>query len=175
MSGITLRPAVYTDLELLQYWDTQPHVIASDPSGDWNWETELRQTYPWREQLIAELDGTPIGFVQIMDPSADIYNYWQVSEPNLRAIDIWIGEESNLNKGYGSVMMQLALQRCFDPPKVTAVIIDPLFTNKATIRFYKRHGFVEVERRTLGEEQDDCLVMRISRDMYQASHSFADG
>lgn len=32
---INLRPATLNDLTLLQHWDEQPHVIASDPNDDW--------------------------------------------------------------------------------------------------------------------------------------------
>ena len=38
---ITLRPATLADLPLLRYSDEQPHVVASDPNDDWQWETEL--------------------------------------------------------------------------------------------------------------------------------------
>ena len=65
---IILRNAVINDLSLLNYWDEQEHVIASDPNDDWNWEEELLKNPEWREQLIAELDGRPIGFIQIIDP-----------------------------------------------------------------------------------------------------------
>jgi aminoglycoside 6'-N-acetyltransferase len=51
------------DLNLLQHWDDQPHVIDSDPNDDWHWETELDRTPEWREQLIAELDDRPTGFI----------------------------------------------------------------------------------------------------------------
>ena len=168
MCRIKLRPASCDDLELLRFWDEQPHVIASDPSGDWNWEEELQLNYPWREQLIAELDGSPIGFIQILDPANEIFNYWKIDEKNLRAIDIWIGEAKNLNQGYGSEMMRQGLARCFAPPRVKAVIIDPLVSNTSAIRFYKRHGFREIERRILGDEKDECLVMRIDRTSYES-------
>jgi aminoglycoside 6'-N-acetyltransferase len=58
---IKLRPATLADLELLQQWDEQAHVIASDPNSDWGWEVELDRRPDWREQLIAELDGRPCG------------------------------------------------------------------------------------------------------------------
>lgn len=74
MSGskpvLTLRPATLADVALLRHWDTQPHVVASDPNDDWEWETKLGRSPDWREQLIAELSGRPIGFVQIIDPLA---------------------------------------------------------------------------------------------------------
>ena len=65
---ITLREATLKDLEVLQYWDTKPHVIDSDPDDDWQWEVELNRRPEWRKQFIAELDQRPIGMIQIIDP-----------------------------------------------------------------------------------------------------------
>ena len=156
-----LRPATSVDLSLLRYWDEQPHVIASDPNDDWGWEVELDRNPEGREQLIAEIDGRPIGFIQIIDPALEDSNYWGDVETNLRAIDIWIGEAKDLGKGYGTQMMQLALKRCFIDPLVNAVLVDPLVSNTRAHRFYKRLGFQFVERRLFGN--DDCFVYRLSR------------
>ena len=71
MPEVTLRPATLGDLELLRHWDEQPHTVASDPNDDWGWETELARDPPWREQLIAEVDGRPVGFLQIIDPAEE--------------------------------------------------------------------------------------------------------
>ncbi|MCA9563512.1 MAG: hypothetical protein KC561_08480, partial [Myxococcales bacterium] len=65
---IRLRTATPDDLELLRCWDAAPHVVAAKGVEDWGWETELVRRPEWREQLIAEVDGTPIGFIQIIDP-----------------------------------------------------------------------------------------------------------
>ena len=70
--------------------------------------------------LIAELNGQPIGAMQIIDPHFERTHYWGEIEPNLRAIDIWIGEPDCLGMGYGETMMRLALQRCFANPRVSA-------------------------------------------------------
>lgn len=156
-----LRPAGPADLALLQRWDEAPHVVASDPNDDWGWETELARSPDWREQLIAELDGRPIGFVQIIDPAREESHYWGACEANLRAVDIWLGEEADLGRGYGTIIMRLALQRCFADPAVTAVIIDPLASNTRARRFYERLGFRFVERRWFGA--DDCAVYRLER------------
>jgi aminoglycoside 6'-N-acetyltransferase len=158
---IQLRPADIADLALLRHWDEQPHVVESDPNDDWEWETELLRHPDWREQLIAELDGRPIGFVQIIDPAREETHYWGDVPDNLRAIDIWIGEAEDTGKGYGSEMMRLALRRCFADPAVEAVLIDPLASNTAAHRFYERLGFRFVERRQFGE--DDTFVYRLER------------
>ena len=159
--AITLRAATMADLNLLRSWDEKPHVIESDPNDDWQWETELNRDVPWRDQLIAEADGVPIGFVQIIDPAQEETHYWGNVPANLRAIDIWIGEEAYLNKGHGTEIMKQAIERCFAPPDVTAILIDPLVSNTRSHRFYQRLGFAPVERRSFGA--DDCLVHRLDR------------
>jgi aminoglycoside 6'-N-acetyltransferase len=159
---IELRPATSEDLALLRHWDEQPHVVASDPNDDWGWEVELGRSPDWREWLIAEVDGRPIGFMQIIDPAREESRYWGDDVPlGMRAIDIWIGEKEDLGKGYGTEMMNLALARCFADPAVRAVLIDPLVSNARACRFYERLGFRLVERRRFGE--DECFVYRLER------------
>jgi aminoglycoside 6'-N-acetyltransferase len=103
---ISLRNATMEDLAILRNWDTQQHVIDSDPDDDWNWEHELLRNPAWREQLIAELEGRPIGFVQIINPAQEDSHYWGDISEGFRAIDIWIGSENDLGKGYGTEIMQ---------------------------------------------------------------------
>ncbi len=158
---LILRQATYNDLKLLQHWDEQPHVIASDPNDDWDWEYELKREPEWREQLIAIVDNIPIGFIQIIDPAKEETHYWGEIEDGKRAIDIWIGEASYLGKGFGTEMMKLALNRCFQDATVKAVVIDPLSTNTKAINFYKRIGFQFVEQRNFDE--DCCEVYSIDR------------
>jgi aminoglycoside 6'-N-acetyltransferase len=155
---LTLRPATMDDIPLLRRWDEEPHV-RNATGGDWPWETELAE-HPWSEQLIAEVDGVPIGFLQIIDPAEDERHYWGDVPANLRAIDIWIGEVAYLGRGYGTRMMRLAIDRCFAEPSVEAILIDPLASNRA-IRFYQRLGFRAVGERVFG--QDLCLVHRLER------------
>lgn len=161
---INLRFATLNDLDLLRHWDEQPHTVASDPNDDWGWEVELNKTPDWREQLIAELDGRPIGFMQIIDPAREESHYWGEVPADLRAIDIWIGEEVNLGKGYATKMMQLALGRCFSSPTVSAVLVDPLASNTRAHRFYERLGFRFLDNRRFGD--DECLVYRLDRAAY---------
>lgn len=167
MDGIRLRSATVEDAPLLRHWDEQPHVIDSDPNDEWGWEEELGREVDWREQLLAELDGRPIGFLQIIDPAREETRYWGEDCPeHLRALDIWIGEEQDLGKGYGTRMMELAIERCFADPRVTAILIDPLVSNVRAIRFYQRLGFRFVENRRFGE--DDCAVHQLDRADWEA-------
>jgi aminoglycoside 6'-N-acetyltransferase len=165
--SITLRAATLADAGLLRRWDEQPHVVASDPNDEWAWEVELGRTPDWREQLIAEVDGRAVGFVQIIDPAREESHYWGDAPRNLRAVDIWIGEADDLGKGYGTQIMRQVLTRCFAETNVTAVLLDPLADNVRSHRFYERLAFRFVERRQFG--QDDCFVYQLTRTDWERS------
>jgi aminoglycoside 6'-N-acetyltransferase len=159
-----LRRASFADIPLLRRWDLQLHVRAATGADDvHDWQAELAGQSELNEYLIAELDdGRPIGVMQIIDPAREETRYWgEGVEPNLRALDIWIGEESDLGRGYGTEMMRLALARCFADRRVTAVLLDPLVSNVRAHRFYERLGFRRIGRRFFGE--DDCYVYRLER------------
>lgn len=161
-----LRRATLADLATISHWDTQSHVIEAGGEDDWyDWERELPRDVPWREFLIAEREGRPIGFVQIIDAADEETHYWGDCGPGLRAIDIWIGEASDLGRGFGTQIMRLALERCFASPDVEAVLIDPLASNTRAQRFYQRLGFVPIERRMFGS--DDTLVHRLDREAWE--------
>lgn len=170
--AVSLRPARLADAALLEAWDLEPHVIActtDDPNATvafdgMDWAEELRRPTPHFQHLIAEAEGRPIGAMLIIDPHLEPTHYWGDIEAGLRAIDIWIGPPEALNRGFGSEMMRQALARCFADPAVTAIVIDPLNSNVAAHRFYRRLGFEAVGRRMFGD--DDCLVHRLSRERW---------
>ena len=155
-----LRLATLADLDLLLYWDTQPHVLEAGVE-EWDYADMLGTDVPWRELLIAETEGRPIGFIQIIDPEVEETHYWGDCGPGLRAIDIWIGDADDLGRGYGRQMMTKAIARCFADWDVTAILIDPLATNTRAHRFYEAVGFTQVGPRRFGE--DDCLVYQLTR------------
>ena len=163
---ISLRNATIHDAKLLQQWDQQEHVIASDPNDDWNWEVELHRKPTWREQLIAELNDRPIGFIQIIDPAMEESHYWGEVSDDLRAIDIWIGDANDLGKGYGTMMMKLAINRIFKIHSVKTILIDPLASNVKAHRFYEGLGFAFLRKQQFGD--DDCLVYQLKRADWEA-------
>lgn len=173
--AVLLRRATPADASLLARWDQQPHVIAcatDDPDAEVAfagavWEEEIATSSDDSFYLIAEADGRPIGAMQVIDPHTEPTHYWGEIEPNLRALDIWIGEPDALNKGFGTAMMTQAIDACFADPAVTGVVIDPLNSNTEAHRFYQRLGFQPVGRRLFNDE-DDCLVHRLERADWQA-------
>ena len=166
--AVTLRPATPGELELLQHWHRQPHVIAA-AGEDWGWKKELSRDPDWREQFIAEVGGHPIGFLQIIDPSREDSRYWGCISEGHRAIDIWIGDEDYIGKGYGEQMMEFAIARAFADPTVDAILVDPRDRNTRAHRFYERLGFEYVVERQFGE--DSCFVYRLIRPADTRGHA----
>lgn len=165
--------------------------MGDEDYNDWNWEYELQRdsdenVQSWRRQLIAmavindneTIDETictndklilvPIGFIQIIDPLNEEDHYWGMDcDPNLRALDIWIGNISYIGKGYGTQMMEEALKSgfVFGNPKVTAAIVDPMADNIQAHKFYTKLGFQpDSDIRYFGP--DKCLVHRLTRKDY---------
>jgi len=162
-SDITFRTATPADIPLLKYWDTKQHVIDCDPDSGWDWDYELNRSPSWRQQLMAELQGEPIGFVQIIDAHLEESHYWGEIAPYSMAIDIWIGEEANLNRGYGTQMMRMAIAICFADPNVSRIWIDPLKSNHKAHRFYERLGFEFQEERLFGAHW--CRIYALDREV----------
>ncbi len=133
-----MRPARLDDADRLRAWDEKPHIIEiMGENEDRDRGRELARHPPWRWWFIAEVEGNPIGTVQIIDPAEEEPRYWGEVEPNLRAIDIWIGEEEYIGRGFGTAMMAFALAHCFGKTGVTAVLIDPLVSNMKARRSMK--------------------------------------
>ncbi len=162
-----IRKATSADVTLFDRWDGMPHVKAATSNDgskafDADWQEELSTRHDGTEFYIALVDDFPIGAMQIIDPATEVSHYWGAVTANLRAIDIWIGEVDYLGCGFGTQMMNFAIERCFANKGVDAILIDPLANNIRSHRFYKRLGFVFVERRQF-DEDSDCFVFRLDR------------
>lgn len=104
----------------------------------------------------------PVGAMQTINPETERSHYRGAVGPDLRAIDIWIGEEKFIGKGLGSSMMSFAIDRCFTDPHVKAILVDPLTNNLRVHKFYKRLGFEFLEHRQF-EEDNDSFVFKLTR------------
>ena len=161
---IALRPMRADDVDLVLRWDEDPDVAAAlgGPAADWyDWPAELTRDVPWRELLIAEEDGHPIGFVQLIDAAEEESHYWGEVEADTWAIDLWLGSPADRGRGLGSQVMRAAILRAFDEHEARTIVIDPVATNVRAIAFYERLGFARIGPRELDGEL--CLVMRLRR------------
>ena len=167
---LNIRVATQADVPTLERWDADADVIAcasDDPNAVQAfagavWCDEIAANSDRSCYYIAERDGRPIGAMQVIDPYREPTHYWGEIEENLRAIDIWIGDGADRNKGYGAVMMGAVVDACLADPAIGAIIIDPLKSNTDAHRLYRRLGFKAIGRR-LFNSQDDCLVHRLER------------
>lgn len=161
---LQIRHADKHDIAILKKWDKQEHVRASGGQDDYiDWHQALSKPVIWASYLIAMVNNKPVGFLAVIDPALEETHYWGKISSNLAAVDIWIGEKDYLNKGWGRLMMSLTLDQLF-AQNVSAVLVDPLFTNQRACIFYEKLGFKKKERRVFGN--DDCLVYQITRSVW---------
>ncbi|MGB0675891.1 MAG: GNAT family N-acetyltransferase [Candidatus Nanopelagicales bacterium] len=162
MSELTFRRASTDDVMLLDVMSNAPHVFPSlGTDQPWDWPREVEAS--WQEVWIIDLSATtkPIGVVVVLDAAADPSGYWGEVSPGTYAIDIWISDASQLRKGYGTVIMKHAIDRCFHVHNAHTILIDPLAKNEGAIAFYQHLGFEVIGPRTFGA--DECIVLRLRR------------
>lgn len=58
-------------------------------------------------------------------------------------------------------MTRLAIERCFDNPDITGILIDPLKNNNYAHRFYERLGFEFLEERRF--DSTVCYAYELKR------------
>ncbi len=103
-----------------------------------------------------------------MNPALEETHYWGEIDSGYMAIDIWIGEATDLNQGYGTTMMSIAIEKCFADPTIHTIIIDPLKSNEDAHRFYRRLGFQFVEERLFNEDEE-CYIFELKRSVWERS------
>ncbi|NLV37552.1 MAG: GNAT family N-acetyltransferase [Clostridiaceae bacterium] len=62
-------------------------------------------------------------------------------------VGLFIGEEVNRNKGYGSEALELLLDYCFDYLNLNNIMLKVFSFNERAINCYKKVGFKEIGRR----------------------------
>ena len=115
---------------------------------------------------IIERQHKPIGYLQYYETQKEKYRLKEpvLEEPNVWAMDIFIGEPSLFGKGLGSASLELMLRFLFDQKGAKKVIIDPDVRNERAIRAYEKAGFRKLKRLKhwethLGEPTDAWLMV----------------
>jgi len=114
---------------------------------------------------IAEYAGEPFGFLQwyrLRDEPEHVAV--GLVDPGAAAIDLYIGVERFLHRGYGPVMIRAFIRAIvFAQPDVTACAIDPVVGNTTAIAAYRKVGFRDIAVRYSSYEKADSLVMALDR------------
>lgn len=154
---ITFSRLEANHLPLFYEWLQKPHVKTWwDP--DMNWTPELLQEkyssyaegYYFEngikkplQAFMVDIDNKPAAYIQLYD----IRNYpgaEGILEDDTRdactGLDIFIGDETFLGKGYGTIILKTILSQHVSP-QFDACYVDPDKQNLQAIRAYEKAGF----------------------------------
>lgn len=145
MEKLTLRAFSDADVPRLTRWLAQPHVAQwyAHPA-DWIREVENRNgAFRFIRHLIAEVDGTPVGFCQYYRYVDGGETWYGGNDPaGAYSIDYLIGETRFLRKGYGKrIVREMAslIAECDDAKRV---IVQPEKENRISRRTLLACGFL---------------------------------
>jgi aminoglycoside 6'-N-acetyltransferase len=156
MTLVTFIPLKEEHRPLLMKWLSQPH--AQEWWGDV--QEEIALIYDGKgehEPFIACVNDEPIAYVQAWWPSRHPDLPWQHQmTPTTRGIDITIGEEKNLGKGLGTLIVKNFAAKLFSEG-ATRLIIDPDISNERAAAAYIKAGFAPYDTH-VSEEGTDLLM-----------------
>lgn len=157
--SLTFRPLARTDFGLLSGWFAKPHVAKWWHDGD-PVEHVARKYGPVADGTdntagyIVNLDKKPLGFIQSYRLADYKPHLEQVNlGPGAVGVDLFIGEEDGLNRGWGTAVLQMFVLRIIKNryPDATHVAADPGVENGASIRAFEKAGFKK-DIVTVGDE-----------------------
>jgi len=115
---------------------------------------------------IIEWQNKPIGYLQFYETQKETgYHVKEpiLAEPNVWAMDIFLGEPDFYGKGIGSASLTLMLDYLFTQMGAATVIIDPDVRNVRAIRAYEKAGFRKTKLLknwdTYGDKWTDSWLM----------------
>lgn len=114
--------------------------------------------------FIIAIGGKQVGFIQYCDLYAyktqcmDPKGVFTNEEKGTYCMDLYIGEEEYLNKGYGTKIVKAFSEMLLKIPGAKKVLIDPASSNKRAIRCYEKAGFYNLKDAHDGLEEVTILV-----------------
>ncbi len=170
------------DLPMMKRWLEDPDVAPWYGSDSTELDA-LRAEYGDKirgerrdHSFIIQIDGLDAGYIQcyVIDDHADYARQIQV-DPGAVGIDLFIGELSARNRGYGAVVIRAFLEQVvFGKLQSEVAIIAPEPGNARAIRAYEKVGFVWRKMVHIVDEESaantgDEYVMRLTREEFHAS------
>lgn len=173
---ITFRPLSLDDLPMMH------RCLNHGPALTWYGQKpttldEVRSEYaPMLEgrepvlPFIVACGGRPIGHIQTYRTD-DWPDYWGRAEmpPGTAGIDLFIGEESHLHRGFGArILLRFLAEVVFADPTAARCVIDPDPANFSAIRAYGKAGFTYVRTLLPPEHEDPAYLMILDRSTFEA-------
>lgn len=149
MSIISFKALQQNDLDLLKSWFNKPHV------KQWWYlsEAELNQEYCTDGvqdvfPFVVSIHDTPMAFIQYYYANKAGPGWWpdEMDDDGTIGIDIFIAEETYINRGWGRQILGEFIIRIFDNPLHQKIILDVSPDNHPAIRCYEKVGFKWVKQ-----------------------------
>ncbi len=183
VTDVRFRRLEERDLPAMKCWLEDPDV-SPWYELDSTAPEALREKYGSRirgedptRSFIIQIDGRDAGYIQcyVIDDEPDYARQMRV-DPGAVGIDLFIGEASARNRGYGAPVIRAFLEQIvFGELDATVAIIAPAPGNARAIRAYGKVGFdwrktVHIVDEESPANTGDEYVMRLTREEFQASN-----
>ncbi|MED5262604.1 MAG: GNAT family N-acetyltransferase [Myxococcota bacterium] len=171
MPRIDFRSLTEADLPLLFEWLNRPHVaqwwdgpiLYNEVLDRYGAHIRSESTSPY----VVLLDGVPGGYIQSWVAALESEYWWEgVSDPGVLGIDQLLADPGGLCQGVGTAMVGQFVERRFQDPSVTRIILDTDPENFRAIRCYEKVGFRRVGVGTTPE--GPVLLLTIERERFRA-------
>jgi aminoglycoside 6'-N-acetyltransferase len=135
------RPMTAMDFEIIRPWLATPHVAQwwGDPREQFALISEDLD-HPAMDQFIVSQSDRPFAYLQCYDPTAWPDTGFGEQPDGTRGIDQFIGEEEMVDRGHGSALIRLFVDRLLRSG-VPRTVTDPDPRNARAIRAYEKAGF----------------------------------
>ncbi|MCM3756357.1 GNAT family N-acetyltransferase [Sporosarcina aquimarina] len=168
--SIELRELMEEDKYLLLKWLTDPQVLRYYEGRDNSFTLSKVKASFFDENLeetrcIIIYEDTPIGYIQfypIGEEERELYGYRNL-EDAIFGMDQFIGETEFWDRGLGTDLVNLTVERIIREKQATRIVLDPQTWNERAIRCYEKCGFQKVkllpEREWHEGQYRDCWLM----------------
>ena len=148
MKKLSFQKLKETHLPILFDWLNKPFLIGKYDEGYESLD-ELKAKYLKGEDVerfVVFEEGRPFGYIQCypVDETHD-YATYRRKEGETYGVDLFIGEESFLRRGYAFEMLKQFLAQAHQ--KIERVLVDPLVSNEAARALFQKHEFQEMGQR----------------------------
>jgi RimJ/RimL family protein N-acetyltransferase len=145
-SSLTFRPVeLKRDLELIQGWMHEPHVVPfwklNLPHEAFRRHLEGALLDPHQALYLGLLDGVPMSYWECYWAADDVIGRYYPAHPDDQGVHLLIGPPSYLCKGLALPLLQTVVRGLFLFPGTQRVVAEPDSRNVRMIQVFTRCGF----------------------------------
>lgn len=178
MINIKFRPLEYRDIAQMYQWLRTDFVSKWYEKEGLNFDEIEKKYIPYItgqkpiKAYIILINGIDIGYIQTyLIKDYPEYNQYVQADDFSAGVDLFIGHEEYIYKGYGKKIMKEFLQdSVFSNPTITQCIIGPEPKNKSAIRMYEKTGFQWYKTIQLPDEEEPEHLMKLSKADFMESN-----